>query len=173
MEYPYNSFELQLHVAMYTWYELFEFESMYHSFVRNNRLVSLIDDKISHLESDINEFSRRFHGGLNQKSALLNSFADNLRGMYIFYDPIIASTIIQSSLGFIDTCLLEVRREYQTMPQNAGGERWLQYFRAKNGVADGYVLFAFPQELFPDVSSYLQIIPDLGDFIVLCNDVMS
>jgi len=99
----------------------------------------------------------------------MESYAENLRGMYKFYDPIIASTIIQSSLTFVDACLLENRLDFQTMPQTAGGERWAHYFRVKNGITDAYAFIAFPKDLFPDASSYLQIIPDVGDF----NDVLS
>jgi len=93
--------------------------------------------------------------------------------MYKFFDPVIASTIIQSFLAFIDACILENRRDYETMPQSAGGERWARYIRSKNGIPDGYALFNFPMDIFPDASSYLQIIPDLGDIIIFGNDVLS
>jgi len=137
------------------------------------RLVAFIDDLTSRYDSDIQEFSRRFYEGLAQKSPLLQAFADNLRGMYKFYDPIIASSIILSSLAFIDACLLEIRPEYQNMPQTVGGERWAQYFRIRNGIADAYAYFTFPRFLCPDISSFLQITPDFGEFICLENDLMS
>jgi len=103
----------------------------------------------------------------------LESFAAKIRGWYHFYDPIIASIIIRSSLGFVDACLLETKSDYQTMPQTPGGERWAAFFRVMNGVTDAYAFMAFPQDLFPKVSDYLQIAPDVGIFILLCNDVLS
>jgi len=138
-----------------------------------DRLVVFIDDLTSRYDSDIREFPRRFYEGSAQKSPFLQAFADNLRGMYKFYDPIIASSIILSSLAFVDGCLMETRPEYKNMPQTAGGERWAQYFRIKNGIADAYAYFTFPQSLCPDVSSFLQITPDFGEFICLENDLLS
>jgi len=139
------------------------------------RLATVIDDQTSRLDSDsdVKEFSRRFHEGVAQNSNLLNSYADSLRGMYKFYDPIIASAIIQSSLDFVNGCLLETRMDYQNMPQTRGGERWAHYFRVMNGITDAYVFIAFPQNLFPNASAYLQIAPDLGDFVILGNDILS
>jgi len=141
--------------------------------LRHYRLVTFIEDNISRLEPEVKEFSRRFHEGSPQNSALLNALSNKLRGMYKFFDPVIASTIIQSFLAFIDACILENRRDYETMPQSAGGERWARYIRSKNGIPDGYALFNFPMDIFPDASSYLQIIPDLGDIIIFGNDVLS
>ena len=121
----------------------------------------------------INEFQKRFYEGSVQETPLLERYAEKLRGMYKYYDPIIASSIILSSLAFVDCCLLETRNEYQTMPRRAGGENWAYYYRTKEGIADAYAYFNFPKELCPDVSSFLQAIPDIGIFINLGNDILS
>jgi len=136
-------------------------------------MCAFVDDTTSRDDSDVKEFSRRFYEGTTQKSTLLNVFAENLRGMFKYYDPIIASAIIQSTLAFVDACLLEVRRGYQMMPQAEGGEGWSHYIRVKDGLGDAFAFFLFPRAIFPEASSYLQVIPDFVVFLIRGNDLFS
>ncbi|KAJ7878913.1 hypothetical protein B0H13DRAFT_1630935 [Mycena leptocephala] len=105
--------------------------------------------------------------------ALLQRYAETLRIVYKYYDSVVANFIIQSSLAFITCCLLETRKEYKEMPQREPGGNWAYFFRNKGGIADAYCLFNFPKRDCPDISAFLQVVPDMTIYINLGNDILS
>ncbi|KUI73059.1 Trichodiene synthase [Cytospora mali] len=60
------------------------------------------------------------------------------------------------------------------MPTAGGGGRdWPQYFRDREGVSEAYSYFTFPKAKYPDISMFLEAIPDISRVINLANDVLS
>ncbi|VZH94199.1 unnamed protein product [Fusarium fujikuroi] len=50
---------------------------------------------------------------------------------------------------------------------------WAWFLREKDGVGEVYAWFTFPKALFPDISLFLEVVPDLCIWIGLTNDVLS
>jgi hypothetical protein len=155
LSYPELELDLQVHLTIYTWFSF------------------IIDDKSGDMGEDVELFQQRFLEGLPQPAALLQRYAETLRIVYKYYDSVAANFIIQSSLAFITCCLLETRKEYKEMPQREPGGNWAYFFRNKGGIADAYCLFNFPKRDCPDISAFLQVVPDMTIYINLGNDILS
>ncbi|XXH04291.1 hypothetical protein Hte_010705 [Hypoxylon texense] len=59
------------------------------------------------------------------------------------------------------------------MTPTRGGQKWPWYIREKNGDGDTYACLAFPKALYPDVSCFMEVIPDLSMYVCFVNDVLS
>ncbi|KAG8162459.1 hypothetical protein KVR01_008224 [Diaporthe batatas] len=153
--YPSHPPEVQLHIGVFTW------------------LGFLIDDTNRRIASDLTHFQARFYTGQPQPSLLLEHFARTLRNTYLYYDPVIANTIVLSALAFVNANLLETRREFQELVPSQAAASWPYYFRNTEGLPDTYSGFIFPRALYPDIGSFIQAIPDMGRFINLTNDILS
>ncbi|KAF8169129.1 isoprenoid synthase domain-containing protein [Mycena galopus ATCC 62051] len=155
LSYPEHELELQVHLTMYTW------------------LSFMIDDTSSKMDEHVELFQQRFIEGTPQPTALLQRYAETLRILYKYYHSVVANWIIQSSLSFVTCCFLETRKEYRNMQQQEAGRNWAYFFRDKEGLADAYCLFSFPQKDCPDISAFLQAVPDITIYINLGNDILS
>lgn len=125
------------------------------------------------MKEDVREFQRRFYSGEKQPNLVLQGYADILRSTYEEWDDVTANFIIISSLQFINCNVLEERPEFHSMVPTKGGRRWPHYFRDREGVPDAYSYFTFPKATHPDISQFLEAIPDMGRVLNLCNDVLS
>lgn len=96
-----------------------------------------------------------------------------MRGAFKIWDPIVANFIVTSSLDFVTANVLETREEFQNVTRTRGGESWPWFVRNKDGVADAFAWFTFPEALYPDMSNYLEMIPDLSKYIAGTNDILS
>ncbi|KAJ7292051.1 hypothetical protein C8J57DRAFT_1043751, partial [Mycena rebaudengoi] len=47
------------------------------------------------------------------------------------------------------------------------------YLRSKTGVAARFSSTAFPRTTHPDLSEYIQAIPDIDSYLCLVNDILS
>ncbi|KAI1375404.1 terpenoid synthase [Hypoxylon crocopeplum] len=90
-----------------------------------------------------------------------------------YWDPVVANFIVASSLDFLNACVLEARPEFRHLAPTKGGQSFPWYLRFKNGLPDTYAYFTFPKALYPDISYFLEAIPDLSMYICLANDVLS
>lgn len=153
--YPYHPLDVKVYVAVYGW------------------LVFIIDDKTGSIVKDVEEFQQRFFSNVSQQNALLELFAVTLKQTHDHYDPITARFIVLSSLAFVNICLLETRREYQAMSAKRGGEKLAYRFRDKEGICEVYAYFCFPKAKCPDISVFLQAIPDMCILINYINDLFS
>ncbi|TFK95960.1 isoprenoid synthase domain-containing protein [Pterulicium gracile] len=136
-------------------------------------LAAIIDDQTNTMREDVEEFHQRFFANLPQKNPFLALFAATLHQTQEHYDPIIARFILLSSLHYINISLLETRTEYRGMPAKQGGERWAYYFRDKEGICEAYAYFCFPKATCPDISVFLQAIPEMCIPINYINDLFS
>lgn len=153
--YPNNSLDVQIHIGMFTW------------------LAFLVDDSNNVIADDLVLFHSRFYSGEPQPTPLLKCFAKNLRDTYKYWEPVAANFIILSALSFVNADVLETQQEFQTMSIVAAAANWPYHIRHMNGLSEVYTYFMFPKLDYPDISIYLQAVPDIGKFINLTNDVLS
>ncbi|KUI59049.1 Trichodiene synthase [Cytospora mali] len=69
--------------------------------------------------------------------------------------------------------MLEERAEFRSMMPTSGGHCWPRYFREKEGIAEAYAYFTFPKAKYPDLSMFLEAIPDMSRVINMVNDILS
>ncbi|OHE92094.1 longiborneol synthase [Colletotrichum orchidophilum] len=153
--YPLHPLEIQIHIGLFTWFGF------------------IIDDMNAELGLDLEHFQTRLLVGERQPSALLQSFADNLRSMKMYYDPIVANWIVLSALAFVNSNAIEIRPQYQTIVLTKETVSWPYYFRDKEGLPEVYTYFCFYKALCPDISCFLPAAPEMGRFINLTNDILS
>lgn len=153
--YPGHPLEIQAHIGVFTW------------------LGFLIDDTNREMGFDLALFQARFSTGQAQPTQLLGCFADVLRATYQFWDPVVANFIVLSALAFVTANTLETRQEFQEMLPHSAGASWPYHFRNIEGLPEVYTYFMFPAVRCPDISMYLQAVPDMGRFINLTNDILS
>ncbi|KAI0533288.1 isoprenoid synthase domain-containing protein [Xylaria digitata] len=152
--YPSHPLDVRVYTGIYTW------------------LAVLVDDGACKDPKQWQDFMIRFQTGVNQVTPLAQAWADYLRLSYKFYSPIVANFIITSSLNFTNANALE-GSELPRMARTRGGENWPYYLRDKDGVSEAYVWMTFPKALYPDISSYMEAIPDMNKYISFTNDILS
>lgn len=91
----------------------------------------------------------------------------------IHWSLIPANIIITSSLNFVTSTIIEHKKLVSRDSQGPSGRPWAYYLRNMDGLGDAYGVFTFPSALCPDVSKYIQAIPDMAKYIVLSNDILS
>jgi hypothetical protein len=91
---------------------------------------------------------------------------------YRYYSPIVANFIITSALNFVNANALE-GSEVPKLTRTVGGENWPYYLRDKDGISEAYVWLTFPKALCPDISLYMEAIPDMNKYISFTNDILS
>lgn len=59
------------------------------------------------------------------------------------------------------------------MKPSKGGNSWPWYLRNKDGIGDTYAYFTFCKSECPDISRFLEAVPDMSMYIALTNDILS
>ncbi|KAJ7615551.1 hypothetical protein FB45DRAFT_757952, partial [Roridomyces roridus] len=90
-----------------------------------------------------------------------------------YWDPFCSSAIVCSFLDFINCTVIQERAEVKIKRNRVESASWPPYVRVKNGQPDAYAFMMFTRDACPDVSVYLQAIPDICTFINFNNDVLS
>lgn len=154
--YPSHPLQVQLHIAIFTW------------------LGTLIDDtKDSTAAYELGQFQTRFFASQPQPTPLLKCFAQNMRKTYRFWDLVTANFIVPSSWAFLTANVLERRQDYRDMAPDPAETSWAYHFRNIEDLPEAYTYFMFPRTECPDITVFLQAVPDMDRFINLTNDVMS
>ncbi|VTT81264.1 unnamed protein product [Fusarium fujikuroi] len=118
-------------------------------------------------------FHERFCADEKQSIPLLQTSADLMKLTFKYWDPLIANFIVTASLNFLNSNALEARDEFHTIELTKADRSWAWFLREKDGVGEVYAWFTFPKALFPDISLFLEVVPDLCIWIGLTNDVLS
>ncbi|KAJ6510504.1 isoprenoid synthase domain-containing protein, partial [Mycena sanguinolenta] len=92
---------------------------------------------------------------------------------YHHWDPICANLMGCAVLQCLSGTVLEKRPEVSKMAVRPSAITWPKYLRALSGVGPGYSCAVFPKQNHRDISAYIQILPDIGDYFCLANDVLS
>ncbi|KAJ7744106.1 isoprenoid synthase domain-containing protein [Mycena metata] len=151
--YSRHPFEVKLAFALYVWFAFY------------------IDDNPD--RAVLEDYQRRVLLGLPQEESPVQHLHEVLGGLYQHWDPFCANAMSCAALEFITATVLEVRTEVSEMTVRPTATRWPGYLRAKSGMAPGFSCAAFPTSGHPDISSYIQVLPDMDDYICLVNDILS
>ncbi|KAK8085795.1 hypothetical protein PG997_007066 [Apiospora hydei] len=76
-------------------------------------------------------------------------------------------------LGFVTANLLDAEEGFRRMQVTAAGVSFPYYFRHMSGITEAYAIFTYPSGQYPDLSQFLEAIPDIALFININNDVLS
>ncbi|KAI1079857.1 hypothetical protein F5B20DRAFT_155536 [Whalleya microplaca] len=153
--FPNHPLDIQVYIGIYTW------------------LAIVMDDEVARSLGDFEQFHERFAAGKPQPTVLLENWAELMRSSFDYWDPVIASFIVTSSLNYVNAGVMEARSEFRRLTPTKGGQSWPWYLRDKDGVAEAYAYFTFAKALCPDISCFIEAIPDLTKFIALTNDILS
>jgi hypothetical protein len=81
--------------------------------------------------------------------------------------------MVCAAFEFISGTVLETREKFSMMQISSTAPRWPKYFREKTGMAPGFSYAVFPKDTHPKISAYIQVIPDIDDYMCLVNDILS
>lgn len=150
-----HPFEVRLFVGIYSWLGL------------------LLDDEAGKSLDEFQAFHARFCAGERHPLPLLQGWADLMKLAFKYWDPVVANFIVSASLNFLNANVLEARGDTSRIKRSKGGHSWAWFLRDKDGVGEAYAWFAFPKALCPDMSCFLEVIPDLSAYIGKTNDILS
>ncbi|KAF9878622.1 hypothetical protein CkaCkLH20_04114 [Colletotrichum karsti] len=139
-------------------------------------LVVMYDDIVGQNDQMVEEaslFHQRFFKGERQKNNLLEGIAVLLREAHDLFDPVMANLLQLSVLKFLTSNLLERHNGFQTFQITRAGEKFPDFYRDMSGMNVAYAVFCYPKEQYPDVSQFIEAIPDMARFIDISNDVLS
>ncbi|KAJ6500291.1 isoprenoid synthase domain-containing protein [Mycena vulgaris] len=151
--YYHHTFEVKLAFALYAWFFFY------------------IDDGAG--KPFLENFQQRDLMGYPQEDPPLQHFHQILGGLYKYWDPICANSMACAAFEFISGTVLEGRKEVSEMEVQPTASSWPKYLRAKSGMAPGFSCTAFPKNTHPDISTYIQVLPDIDDYLCLVNDILS
>ncbi|KAG7406974.1 Alpha-cuprenene synthase COP6 [Fusarium oxysporum f. sp. rapae] len=103
----------------------------------------------------------------------LQCWADFMKLTFRYWDPLVPNFIVTASLNFLNSNALEARKEFHQIERTKAGLSWAWFLREKDGVGEAYAWFTLPKALCPDISLFLEVIPDISIWIGLTNDVLS
>ncbi|CAI0649256.1 unnamed protein product, partial [Colletotrichum noveboracense] len=140
-------------------------------------LVVQYDDLVGQAEGAMVEeamaFHKRFFSGQRQKHNLLEGLATLLREAYDHWDPVLANMLQLSALKFLTCNLLERHEGFLSFEVTRAGEKFPDFLRDMSGINVAYAVFCYPKAMYPDVSQWIEAIPDMARIIDIANDVFS
>lgn len=139
----------------------------------SHRFSMIIDDRVTSMRVPLEHFHERLVKAEPQLDPLLDHLAIILRDTHRYWDPVCSSAIICSFLEFVASTLFQEREEVQQKGDVVESESWPLYNREMDGEPDAFAYMIFARDACPDVSVYLQAIPDMCTFINYNNDVLS
>ncbi|KAI0792635.1 isoprenoid synthase domain-containing protein [Abortiporus biennis] len=103
---------------------------------------------------------------------MLDYYIESLTsGMQPFFSIYSANAIASS---FLEYCNSEMfLRSHKDMSLIADSSIYIEYIRTKEGFAEAYAAFIWPECICPDPKEYVQAIPDAMTFVCLVNDILS
>ncbi|RGP60781.1 longiborneol synthase [Fusarium sporotrichioides] len=153
--FPHHPVEVQTFIGIYSWLGL------------------LLDDEAVTHPDEFQMFHQRFCAGEKQPIPLLQGWADLMKLVFEYWDPLVANFIVTASLNFLNANALQARDDFTHMERTKAGHSWAWFIREKDGVGEAYAWFTFPKALCRDKSRFLEVIPDLSMWIGLTNDILS
>jgi hypothetical protein len=135
-------------------------------------ILIYVDDVLLQDPSMLYEFQNNLINRRPQGHPLLDCLVDHLMPrMWDYYDPFVANAITVGIYEFIiGTAMESVTKKMIHHPSAPG---FPEYVRLKLGVPAPYAYWLFPRDKYPDVSAYIQAVPDLLAVVNRINDVLS
>ncbi|PPQ97557.1 hypothetical protein CVT26_002342 [Gymnopilus dilepis] len=155
LPYPNHPPDVKIQMAKFNWYLLY------------------VDDMGNKIQPDLQMFQQTFFTNQKPENKVLGGFVNNLADMYRFWDPIAANCISASGVEFVTGLLIEEEPRIQSMKISDGATSWPNFLRVKTGGAAAFAFFLFPKSMFPDISSYIQVVDDVAYITNHANDLLS
>ncbi|KAF7373565.1 Terpenoid synthase [Mycena sanguinolenta] len=130
-----------------------------------------IDDCVG--KPGLDDYQRRLMMGLPQVDPVLTHYQRVLGKLYDHWDPISADAMVCAAMEFMNGSILENRHEIMGLTVAPTAPNWPKYLRAKSGLGSGAAFAIFPKQAHPDISAYIQVVPDIDEFTCLANDILS
>ncbi|KAI0315087.1 isoprenoid synthase domain-containing protein [Amylostereum chailletii] len=165
-----RSMPVAVYMSSFSYAQDFNFERKLFVAAVTTCLVHIDDTSNQRFEA-CQTFVPRFLARQPQLDPVLERLATLLPGFSEYYDPFPASAMSMAALEFVSACCIENRVNEMTVSSSA--THWPWDIRKMTGVAPLFSYVVFPRENFPDVSAYVQAIPDIERFVNLVNDVLS
>ncbi|KAH9944601.1 isoprenoid synthase domain-containing protein [Amylocystis lapponica] len=112
-----------------------------------------------------------FAGTLQTESDMFGHLSRILMGMWNHYPRFAASSILRSTLQYINVTILE--NETRNAVLSTQALSFVEYRRDSSGISDAYASFIWEKSRFPDVQVYIRVLPDVGKYINYVNDILS
>ncbi|KAF7350598.1 Terpenoid synthase [Mycena sanguinolenta] len=151
--YPHHSFEVKFTFGLYAWFFFY------------------IDDCVS--AEALEDYQRNLLLGRPQADPALARYHEVLAKVYDHWDSVCANFMVCAAMEFVSGTIVENRPETMTLPVVPTAPNWPKYLRAKSGLGSGAACALFPRKVHPDLSAYIQVLPDIDDFTCLVNDILS
>ncbi|KAH9949259.1 hypothetical protein B0H21DRAFT_145454 [Amylocystis lapponica] len=116
-------------------------------------------------------YDRFFSGVLQTDSDIFGHLSQILMGMWALYPRFAASSILVSTLQFLNATILECQTRDVVLSTKA--LPFVEYRRALTGISDAYAAFIWEKSRFPDVQVYIGVLPDVRIYLHYVNDILS
>ncbi|KAJ7885896.1 isoprenoid synthase domain-containing protein [Mycena olivaceomarginata] len=151
--YSHNSFDVKLTFALYAWFFFY------------------IDDCADALS--LEDYQRGQLLGRPQSDPALAHYHEILAKIYDHWDPVCANFMVCAAMEFVNGTILENRAETKELTVMSTAPAWPKYLRAKSGLGPAAACAIFPMKVHPDISAFIQVLPDIDEYTCLTNDVLS
>lgn len=137
-------------------------------------LAVYVDDEANKDSEEWQNFVPRFYSQEEQHNTLARGWDYHLRLCHRYFSQKAANFIITASLSFTNVNAL-AGCEVPRMARTAGfdGSTWAKFMRIKDGVGEVYGWFTFPKALYPDMSQFMEAVPDIESYVDIVNDILS
>jgi hypothetical protein len=136
-------------------------------------LIIWVEEYYDQFTEAIKNFQHRWLSGQPQMHPMLDRFAQCLKDMRNFWDPLCADMMATVTFSFLHGNILENRADISQIKLRGPSILWPNWIRAMAGVATPLSLFIFPKSVCDDASKFLQAVPEIDRFIDYSNDVLS
>ncbi|KAJ3555393.1 hypothetical protein NM688_g2601 [Phlebia brevispora] len=135
-----------------------------------NFLVLCIDNRVIDNRAT-EEFATRLCASKPQLDPLLDCLAEVLAHMEDYYHPYAAQAIIMSTIQAVNCNAFDKHTESMVLHSRAVS--FPRYRRTANGAGEAYTFFAWDKFAFPDIRTFVQVVPDMITWLCHVNDVFS
>ncbi|GJE96507.1 hypothetical protein PsYK624_127040 [Phanerochaete sordida] len=148
-----------------------------HTALETQKLIALYTGCVICIDDDevdaeaLAQFAVRLQAGQRQLHPLLDRLAELLARMPEFFCGYAATAILADTINFVNSTLFE--GELEGMRLRPAAVQYPPYKRARNGLGDAYAAFIWDKFVFPDLSTFIQALPDTTTIIFNANDILS
>ncbi|KAJ7618764.1 isoprenoid synthase domain-containing protein [Roridomyces roridus] len=96
-----------------------------------------------------------------------------LGDLYTHWEPVLANLMVSALMDLISATVLEGREDIIHMELRPTAKTWPSYMRVKSGTGPGFACALFPLVMHPNITDFIQALPDMEEYMCLMNDILS
>ncbi|KAJ7618735.1 hypothetical protein FB45DRAFT_1063304 [Roridomyces roridus] len=93
--------------------------------------------------------------------------------LYMHWDPILANMMVTALMDLMSATVLEGREDIIHMKLQPTACTWPSFLRMKSAASPGLSCTLFPKVMHPDITTFIQALPDIEEYAYFLNDVLS